>query len=252
MKDEKKWLEDMFLYFNATEEFVDEMYKQLPEQYNEIVFKQLDWSKIKLFIEPRNDNKENYFQYDFLDDKYEGYIIAELQYERFSMGTEIGYSVDSRKKIHPNEYDGSVKIEFYVVHLCMSRYLRDIFPMVGEEENEDREPLDYNFKFPVYCVNGKGFIHEGHFMINMNEKDLRAIQEIIGKSLSKWNNENVSIENIDIKESRGYFHSFGFEEWEEGKAKFYFDSGSAQDGVFEYLLSELDKSDIIINSIEIT
>ena len=248
---QKNWLEDMFLFFNATKEFVDEMNKQLPNQYDEIVFKKLDWNKIKLFIEPRNDSKELYFLKDFLNNKYEAYIQAQVEYKGYSMGTLIQYSVDSPNKIYPDKYNGTQEIEFYVLHLCLNRFIRDLLPVEGKEDSKSKIPLSYTFKFPIFCENQKAFFHEGYFLIDIEKIHLVEIEKVIGQSLMNWNSDEEYPEIKIVPQERGFFHSFRFEGWEDGKAKFYFDNGSAADGIFEYVFSQLDKSDISIKSIEI-
>ena len=250
MKDEKKWLDYFLTYFtSASEGFISEMHNQLTSQFESYFGRKIDWSdNFSLFFAPI---PERYILKYHLDKsgKEIAVLSCELEFLRYSIPAKIAwYSKNGKGKIHPDSCKDSSDVVFKIVEFDLSNEMREFILSYSTPINE---PLDYNFKFPVYCVNGKMFIHEGHFIINIDKKDLRAIQEVIGKSLSKWNNDDVSIEGVDVKKNRGYFHSFGFKEWEDGKAKFVFDSGSAQDGVFEYLLSELDKSDIIINSIEI-
>ena len=249
---QKNWLDYFLTYFHlASDVFIDEMHNQLTIQYENYFGKEIDWSKnISLFIEPI---PERFVLNYFIDqnNKTIGILTAELKFLRYSIPTKIGwYASDSNENIHPNTYKGDVDIKFEIKEFEIDDSMKD-FIINFEEIEKVKKSLDYTFKFPIFCENQKAFFHEGYFIINIEKKYLADIEKVIGQSLVNWNSDEEYPEIKIVPQERGFFHSFRFEGWEDGKAKFYFDNGSAADGIFEYVFSQLDKSDIPIKSIEI-
>lgn len=95
--------------------------------------------------------------------------------------------------------------------------------------------------------------HESQFGITLwNVDDVEKVNEVLEDARSAWNRQtDHARETGDELLERGYCHDISFNTLDEKVGYWYIDSGSAADGIYEYLLKGLNDSGIKIKHVEI-
>jgi hypothetical protein len=95
--------------------------------------------------------------------------------------------------------------------------------------------------------------HEGQFGITLwNVNDIEKVSEVLENARSDWNSQtDFARKTGDESLERGYCHNISFNTIDEKVGYWYIDSGSAADGIYEFLLKALSDSGIKIKHIGI-
>lgn len=243
-----KWLDYFRDEFNASPSFIHEMDLQLRPVFEGFFGRPMNWLIVWLFIEPTGEA----LKYT-IDEK--GNKVAKLECalsNRNLMGVwsnVIWYSVDNDRYIEPSEEVTSGQIIFKVIDISDKFNVRDSYP--GADYVEPLVELNFGLDFPV-MVEGKHIGHEGYICIKSSEKVMREdMLACVRKIQDDWNDEDIEI--LSFKGYRGKLHQLYQEDdnAEDGTYLLYFDSGSAVNGVHEYIIKKLAEEYLGIEKIVI-
>ena len=235
-----KWLKDAHSRY-PNDEFFIQLHEQAPPLFEKMINKKIDWQKAWLFIEPINDK---YIFHYGLGPVFKN-VNRELVLMKCSLGSvngNIGWYNNSGPEtltIHDEIGDRQLKFQLYDFDLRPDLF----FSIPGSNVTREKKILTKVDDFNVYFE----FIpHEGYIAIHFKEMpsddNIELLRNILENGRNTWNTEF----------NKGLFHNIYFEEVnEERTALFYFDNGSAENGVFEFILQKLSGENLEIEKIEI-
>lgn len=235
-----KWLKDAHSRY-PNDEFFIQLHEQAPPLFEKLVNKKIDWQRAWLFIEPIDD--KYIFHYGlgpvYKNDNKE---IVLMKCSLGSVNGNIGWYNNSGPEtitIHDEIGDRQLKFQLYDFDLRPNLF----FTILGIENIREKKPLT---KIDDYNVYFEFMPHEGYVAIQFKEVPSAEEIELIGSRLEEGRNSW----NTQLK--KGLFHNIYFEEIiEEKTALFYFDNGSAEDGVFEFILQKLSGMNLRIEKVEL-
>lgn len=241
-----KWLEYFKDFMDVGSfTFIEQFDAQLRPQFETYFGREMDWKKLLLFIEP---STEVLFFNEVQGIKI-GLLFCSLNYGSWPIYCQIAWrSEDGSQFIRPEMKELNERLIFKLYKFDDSHELASKFPGIDSEPELLR--LGSALNFPVYLLNGV-ISHEGNLLISFKDNSkVEEVQRIFTRVQALWNDDDRVIESFPAY--RGKLHQIYFTEWtEEGQAEFYYDTGSAIDGVHEYLISSLKEMEDDILKVEL-
>jgi len=236
-----KWLKYAHsLYPN--DEFFVQFQDQVPLLFEDLIGRKIDWQRAWLFIEPIS---EKYIFHYSLDAPLIHHQNRELVLMKCSLGSVHGnigwYNNSGLETINIQDEIGDRKLKFVLNEFDLrAKYFHSI-PNI--EQKSEKKIL---MKIGEIAVSYDILPHEGyvaiHFKENPQPEIVNEIGELLEEGRGEWNHSG----------DKGLFHNIYFTEMEEEKvALFYFDNGSAHDGLFAFILNKLADKELGIERIEI-
>lgn len=229
-----KWLEYFKGWLNVeSSSFLEQLDTQLRPQFEYYLGKQFDWKKLILYIEPVVE----VLFFEEIEGIKVARLICSLNHGWDAVNCEIvWHTQDGRIFILPDTKELNEVLIFRIIKFDESHVVASGFPTIGNEDVLYKLNTDINF--PVYLLRGV-ISHEGNLLITLKDHSkVGEVQRIFTQMQASWNDEGFIMDAFPTY--RGKLHQIYFTEWtEEGRAEFYYDTGSAIDGVHEYLISSL-------------
>ena len=243
-KKTPKWLKYAHSCY-PNDEFFHQLDDQIRPMFEKLVGEKINWDKAWLSIEPIDD--KYIFHIEIADAPLlEVYKTRELVKMKCRLGAVEGYIgwynesgletiyIDDeirKRKLKFQLYDFEYKSNlFHTISLIKNRREKQLFLKIGDIE-----------------VIHDGIGHEGYLGLCFNKipkaDSIKSIGDMLIEARNTWNSEI----------NKGLFHDIYFDKIDDENNKlvlFYYDNGSAQEEVFEYILNSLKGNDFGIKKIE--
>lgn len=232
-----KWLKYFKEGWEASNEFINEMNKQIPPQFESFLGRKLNWQKLWLFVEPIPNTEEKIITPN--GEKRVYLHHAAIEYGQYPIYINLYWEsknknqwIDVIEKVNPDD------IVFVLESINDENGFADIFPSAEDEEKIFK--LTANTYFPIE-MDQKNLPHEGYFIFEIDSPEIMEhIKDTLYRVSDEWNLD-IIINGLSL-EQRGIFHDLYLEEDHEEQNAFYFDTGSAINGSpHEYFLETLSK-----------
>jgi len=233
-----KWLKYFKEGWEATNEFINEMNKQIPHQFESFLGRKLNWQKLWLFVEPIANTEEKTTTSN--GEKRVYLHHASLQYGQCPIYITLYWEskdkncwIDVTEKVNPND------IVFVLESINDKIGFAEKFPSAETEEKIFK--LQVNTYFPVE-MDQKNLAHEGYFIFEVEFPEiLDKIKDTLYRVSNEWN-QDININGLSL-DQRGIFHELYLAEYYDEPNAFYFDTGSAINGnPHEYFLEQVSKA----------
>jgi hypothetical protein len=233
-----KWL-DYFKSYVTYDSFLNEMNKQIPTQFENLLGKKLEWNKVWLFVEPIGKDKifEKIITQNGIKRVY--LLTAEIRYRQCPVSIHLFWqSKDKNRWIDVTEKINGDDIIFVLESINDEFGCAEKFP--SAEAEEKIFSLNTNTYFPVE-MDQKNVPHEGYFIFEVESPEIPAkIKDTLYRVSNEWNMD-LNINGLSL-EQRGIFHDLYLDEYHDEANAFYFDIGSAINGnPHEYFLEQVGK-----------
>lgn len=237
-----KWLDHAYSCY-PNREFWNQLHEQVPQLFENLVGRKINWQKTWLFIEPIGD--KYIFHYSLETPHLYG-PSREFVLMKCRLGSVEGnigwYNTSGLETITIHDEIGERKLKFILKDFEFKPSL--FHTIAGFDEKLLRNTLMTIDSTSVYYTILE---HEGFVAIEFNEtpnqETLKMVGDLLEEGRNEWNSEGT----------RGYFHNIYFSEmFNDNKALYYYDNGSAQAGQFAYILNKLADKSLGLKEIEIT
>ncbi len=254
-RNELKWLDYFTCNFSPSLSFVEKMDQMLKPQFNTKIGKEIDWSQVWLVIDPTG-NELHLTQLP--NDTRKFYIlVCRLKYEKLFIsyrGRILWCDKNKFDEFNYEEDNPEIDLHFeWIPDEDNNLETLAKFPCIHDKESRlVSKKLKIKAKFAVSSVLDS-MPHEGQFGISLwNVDDIEKVSEVLEDARSTWNSQtDIARETGDESLERGYCHNISFNTLDEKVGYWYIDSGSAADGIYEFLLKALSDSGIKIKHVEI-
>ncbi len=234
-----KWLKYFKEGVEASNEFINEMNRQIPPQFESFLGRKLNWQKLWLFVEPIGIDKtiQNFITKD--GDKKVYLHHACLKYGQCPTYITLYWEsknknqwIDVIEKVNPDD------IVFVLESINDEIGFADIFPSAEDEEKINK--LTANTYFPIE-MDQKNVPHEGYFIFEVESPEIPdKIKDTLYRVSDEWN-QDITINGLSL-DQRGIFHEVYLADYHDEPNAFYFDTGSAINGnPHEFFLEQVGK-----------
>lgn len=232
-----KWLKYFKEGWEASNEFINEMNRQIPPQFESFLGKKLNWQKLWLFVEPIPNTEEKIITPN--GEKRVYLLTARIKYNQCSVLITLYWEAkDKSRWIEVNENINPEDITFVLESINDKYGFADIFPSAEDEEKINK--LTANTYFPIE-MDQKNVPHEGYFIFEVESPEIPdKIKDTLYRVSDEWNQE-ITINGLSL-DQRGIFHDLYLAEHHDEPNAFYFDTGSAINGnPLEFFLEQVGK-----------
>lgn len=254
-KNEWSWLGYFTHNFHPNISFITKMDIALKEIFRTKIGFELDWNELFLFITPISD--QLYLVHDTNSNQNKYTLLCSLCYEKKFIdyyGEILWWDSDQYKEFDFREDVSELNIIFdWIPSEFNDPLILQKLPISGKNvHNSVLKKLKCKAKFPVFSKYNS-MPHEGIFAFTFfNIDDVDKVSDTLEIARVKWNTQtDQARQNGDSHLERGYCHTITFDGIDDNIGYWYIDSGSAHDGIHEFLLKELSDSGIKIKSVEI-
>lgn len=238
------WLEEAN-FKSPSKSFLRQMDEQLRPLFEVYFNRKLNWDKLWLYFET--------LPIPIIFEEKEGMkftrLICQLRYGYYSIDCEIKWmNQDGTKHIDPDFYDSEEQLIFSILSIKDDHNRMKDFP--GMEDNKPLKLIHTSTSFPVVLLDGV-FSAEGNFLISLkNESIAQEVLRIFMKAHASWNDDTLELYSYPL--NRGKLHEICLSGYtDDCIACFYFDIGTAIDGIHEYLISSLKTIEDDIKKVEV-
>lgn len=232
-----KWLDMLIGSPSFSDEFLIEFDLQMKPQFERFFSKAMNWNRLWFYVEPIDRNLVFSNELSNEGRKRTQLFTSEIRCGQMGIPCKIYWeSITEDRYVHSSEKikQGEIKI---VLESAEESYWKHRFP--GIDDKLSLNILDFVTVFPV-VMEGPQFSHEGYYEVLVDDSQpLIDIEKSFSQSISQWNDPGFGI--AETPKHRGLFHELYMDYQEDGKYKFYFDSGSSIEGAHKYFIEQLSK-----------
>lgn len=232
-----KWLKYFKEGWEASNEFINEMNRQIPPQFESFLGRKLNWQKLWLFVEPVGETLQKIISPDGIKKTY--LLTAHIEkgwcpvyISLFWKSKENDKWIEVHEKIDPDD------IVFVLESVNDKFGCAEKFPSV--EADKKTHMLQVETYFPVE-MDQKNVPHEGYFIFEVESPEIPdKIKDTLYRVSDEWNQE-ITINGLSL-DQRGIFHEVYLADYHDEPNAFYFDTGSAINGnPHEFFLEQVGK-----------